>query len=344
MKVGFFTDTFDQFTSLDDKYGTVSWNTGNILFLEAIKKTIECDIIHSWDDWKMEDYDAFITTDLIWIQESTEPSGRLLNRIKVAKDRPIIPISVGLQAHEFDPNFTLHPQMLFTLKEIESNCTLAVRGEYTAETLRRHGVNNIEVIGCPSMYQIPFYSDSLDFLNKTPSVDFVTANYRSFYGELNPTDHQRLHYIATHCHGFSEQTLLALTPTLMPDEKVRQWFDRHTHLFFDLESWVRHDSRYDFSFGLRFHGNVAAILAGVQSLFLTIDSRTKEMTDYFALPSISAESFSIDEPLIEHAQRTDYAPFLNVYKERLNTYTNFLQKNNLRLTKDYSDRLSLFQC
>src|SRR5688572_414828 len=117
MKVGFFTDTFNQFTSLDHKYDSLSWNTGNILFLEAIKKTIECEIIHSWDDWKMEEYDAFITTDLIWIQESTEPSGRLLNRIKVAKDRPIIPLSVGLQAQEFDPNFTLHPKMLFALKE-----------------------------------------------------------------------------------------------------------------------------------------------------------------------------------------------------------------------------------
>ena len=146
------------------------------------------------------------------------------------------------------------------------------------------------------------------------------------------------------CHGFSEQTLLELTPTLMPDEKVRQWFERHTHLFFDLESWVRHDRRYDFSFGMRFHGNVAAILAGVQSLFLTFDSRTKEMTDYFSLPSISAESFSMDAPLIEHAQQTDYAPFRKVYKERLDTYVGFLQKNNLSITKNYSDHLSSFEC
>ncbi|MBB5536929.1 polysaccharide pyruvyl transferase family protein [Rhizobium giardinii] len=343
MKAGFFVDTYNHYTSLSEKYDSIGWNTGNILFFEAIKKTIDCDIIQSLEDWKMEDYDAFITTEFIWIQESTKPSDRLLNRIKIAKNRPIIPISVGLQSDGFNPDFTLQPEMLFALKELESRCTLAVRGEYTAETLRRHGVTNIEVIGCPSMYQIPLYADNLDFLAKEPSAEFTTANYRSFYGELKPADHQMLQYIATHCHGFSEQTLLPLTPASMPDSQVRQWFDRHTHLFFDLESWVRHNSRYDFSFGLRFHGNVAAILAGVRSLFITFDSRTREMTDYFSLPSIGAEEFSLESPLLEHAQRTDYSSFINVYKDRLNIFTGFLEKNSLGLTKEYGDRLSEFR-
>jgi len=86
LRVGFFADTFTQFTQLNDKYDSIAWNTGNILFLHAIKKTIECDIIPSWDDKKMEDYDAFVTSDLIWIQESTKPPQRLLDRIKVARD------------------------------------------------------------------------------------------------------------------------------------------------------------------------------------------------------------------------------------------------------------------
>ncbi|MBB3570171.1 polysaccharide pyruvyl transferase family protein [Rhizobium sp. BK491] len=342
MRVAFFTDTFTQFTPLNEKYDSIAWNTGNLLFLNAIKKTIECDIVSSWEDDKMEEYDAFITSDLIWVLENAKPSDRMLNRLKMAKDRPIIPLSVGLQSHTFKPDFNLHPEMLFALKEMESRCVIAVRGEYTADILNRHGVTNVEIVGCPSMYQLPLYLGNLNFLEKEPTASFATANYRSFDGAFTSADRDILRYIQTYSGGFAEQTLLPLTPKMMPDTRIRQWFTRYTYVYFDLDSWVLHNQRYDFSFGLRFHGNIAALLAKVPALFMKFDSRTQEMTDYFSLPTIRADQFSIDEPLFRHAERTDYSAFIRGYRSKLKNYTDFLMRNNLEMTLNFRKRLDNF--
>ncbi len=44
--------------------------------------------------------------------------------------------------------------------------------------------------------------------------------------------------------------------------------------FLDPKTWFEHLSHYDFSFGTRIHGNIAALLAGTPALLLAHDSRT----------------------------------------------------------------------
>lgn len=41
-----------------------------------------------------------------------------------------------------------------------------------------------------------------------------------------------------------------------------------------------------FAFGTRFHGNMVAMHNGIPALWVTHDSRTKELTDFLHLPSI----------------------------------------------------------
>ena len=50
--------------------------------------------------------------------------------------------------------------------------------------------------------------------------------------------------------------------------------------FLDPKTWFDHLAQYDFSFGTRIHGNIAALLAGTPALLLAHDSRTLELAEY----------------------------------------------------------------
>lgn len=53
---------------------------------------------------------------------------------------------------------------------------------------------------------------------------------------------------------------------------------------------------YDFSMGMRFHGNIIAMQNGLRALFVVSDSRTRELTEYFGLPVLEAKEFDEQKP------------------------------------------------
>ncbi|NDZ70642.1 polysaccharide pyruvyl transferase family protein, partial [Streptomyces sp. SID10362] len=55
-------------------------------------------------------------------------------------------------------------------------------------------------------------------------------------------------------------------------------------LYIDPATWISELRPFDFSFGSRIHGNIAALLAGVPSTVLCGDSRTLELCRYFGIP------------------------------------------------------------
>lgn len=344
MTVGIFLDVFNQFAELPEKYHKIGYNTGNILFMAGLRAMFDCEVVRDWEESRISEMDAFITTDLIWIQQSAVPPAALLKRLELTKGKPLVPLSIGLQADRFDLSFRLKPEMVDVLKELESRCTLPVRGSFTAEILEKHGIQDVKVIGCPSVYQLPLFQKSLDFLGSTQAPQRACANYRSFVGHMTDQDTALLKHIARRCDGFIEQTLHPLSATnLRENVALTTWFDHNSHLFFDLESWVRHNTRYDFSYGLRFHGNVAALLAGIRSLFIFIDSRTREMTEHFNFPAIRFDEFSPVMSLAELRELADYTKFRRTYPQLLVEFSEYAAGVGLTLSSKYRDSLAAFQ-
>lgn len=341
MRTAFFADTFNQFVSFDDKRKAVGWNTGNILFLNAIYSMLDCDLLPYGSIDGLDAYDSFVTAELIWLQENVEPWPELVRLVDAAKDRPVVPISVGLQAASYRPDFTLNPNMVWLLKDISSRCVIGVRGEYTAEVLHRHGIDNLEVVGCPSLYQIPLFRNDLKSLFSKPYHGRAVANYKTIESSPDEIDDRLLRYIAHNCRGFVEQ-FSTVYEDFISDEAICAWFTENSHMFFDLEAWVRHVQRYDFSFGLRFHGNVAAMLGGTRALFLTLDSRTTEMTRHFKLPSLEREAFDIAAPMDEQFARADFSAFARDYRSHFRNFDSFVRKNGLQFTRRFEDRVARF--
>ena len=100
-------------------------------------------------------------------------------------------------------------------------------------------------------------------------------------------------------------------------------------MFFDTQEWDNYLRDFEFSMGMRFHGNVIALQNNMRALTVTSDSRTKELTEFFSLPSISLEEFDENKPLSYYYHKADPTEFLKNYPSRKANFIEFSLKNNL---------------
>jgi polysaccharide pyruvyl transferase WcaK-like protein len=82
-----------------------------------------------------------------------------------------------------------------------------------------------------------------------------------------------------------------------PREQVSEFLHQHGKIFGNVKEWIEFlkESKC-FCLGTRFHGTIAARLAGIPATLITHDSRTLEMAQKMSIPSISGESVDTDSP------------------------------------------------
>ena len=313
MKVGIFSDAFNTAgKALDIKYEKVGRNSGNLVFLRSIAKLFDPIFInpahvYAKDEEKYSDIDAFISTDLIWIRPNTKAEN--VERIfKNIGNRPLIPISVGLQADSVSSGFVMHKDTAKLLQGISERCTVGVRGYYAASVLNKYGIKNIAVIGCPSV----FYKESYQFKEPSshPAVKAVSSFRTAFYPEFerwcSEKELEYLLYCQSYDMGLVEQTGFY---EISPESELEKWINERRKMFFDIKEWDNYLRGYDFHIGMRFHGGVISMQNGLRSLFLTLDSRTTELTDFFCLPKLPIGKFDSTKPLKYYYDLADYSEF-----------------------------------
>lgn len=321
-------------SSQETLFRGVGQNTGNQVFTSSIKKLFQPQVqgYHNFIKCTNIDTQTVITTDLIWINQNSN-FDYLHEQMETLKETKFVAMSVGLQAPEIGDSFSLNKSTLNVLKEMESRSVLGVRGEYTASVLEKHGIRNYRIIGCPSLY----YWNTPDFnLLKSPTVPSkLLSNFRTFYGELSVKEKHFLSFCADQKATFVEQTSHYLEPNHTKDMNyfnyVSKWLENNTLLKFTTEEWLEAIRGYDFSIGGRFHGNVIALWENIPSLFLTVDSRTKEMVDFFKLPSLPMNEFDRTKPLEYYYNLADYSEFNKIYKSRYLNFLDFCKINNLSI-------------
>lgn len=320
------------FSSVDSAFDSVGQNTGNLLFRDALIK--ELSLIQMTYEEYVSVSEAMkklpvIVTDLIWINENSN-FDYLYQRVIDNPEVKFIPISVGLQSKSRDSEFKLNDSVKKTLMAIQERAIIGVRGYYTAEILEKNGITNIEVIGCPSMYRMlnPKFR-----IEKKDKLEKVTSNFRTIYGSLTKDEKHFLSYCANNKFGFVEQTRHVLTLENVNDvdyfNYVEPWLNGNKKIFFNVSEWEKYVRQYDFSIGARFHGNVISVWNGVPALFVSIDSRTSEMIEYFKLPSISINDFDETKPVEYYYDLADYTEFNRNYAAIYDRFKQFLIKNGI---------------
>lgn len=308
-------------------------NTGNLIFSHALQKNMHVDVM-SFDNFIKNDLeksivDAVLLTDLIWITENTNFD--YLIRQMECIDKPFIPMSVGIQNSLSNINYNLNDSVKRALSMLQERAIIGVRGEISADILEKNGIRNIQIIGCPSMYY--WSHPNFKMIKKDIIPKKVLYNFRTFYGSLSKDEAHFLTYCVNRNYDFIEQTEFELTDNMCPS---KEYFDytatklkKKMNIFFSADDWKKFASQFEFSIGARFHGNVVSLWNGIPALFIVIDSRMKEMLEYFKLPHIKMADFDDTKDIRYYYELANYDNFNNNYKKLFENYINFLEKNNI---------------
>lgn len=260
---------------------------------------------------------------------------------------PLVFIGLGAQADNYDKDkFDFHPSVLRMIDLIRERSTMiSVRGEFTARVLEKYGIDQIQITGCPSNFinPSPKFADMISEKLDRPMHSFITHADEPWPKHKIKSDVERrlvewtrngrammvqqsvpemIKYLRQNnpfsVEEVSEKFEASLAKTLMPDSDI--WAFRHflfskMRTYYSVDQWLEDSSRFDFSIGLRLHGNMAAWQAGTPALWITHDSRTQELSETMGLPSIKIGDFLETCHTIEDAwNRIDYDP--NAYAAR----------------------------
>lgn len=335
-KVAMFWDKIvDDTIPVDEKFAKCAGNTSNLVQWDAIERILNPDIIPNWymtnpGGFSSEDYDAFVTTNLIYIRENADLS--YLNKVlEKIGDKVLLPVSVGLSCDNEKSDFYFNPDTLKVLQAIAERCkSIGVRGEYTADILAKNGIKNSRIIGCPSLYSDIKMMKGLT--KPVGSVDVVSGSFKPFYGEFTTKEKQLLCYMADNGFKLNETTSFILDDKNIKESELLEQVSRYKTnklVHFDVNTWKDSFSNVDFAMGMNFHDNVMALQSGVPALFIAYESSAREMCKYFCLPMIDISQFDDSKKLEEYYQMADYSDFLKSIDARYNVFREFLNENNL---------------
>ncbi|MFH8885430.1 polysaccharide pyruvyl transferase family protein [Streptomyces californicus] len=347
-------------------------NTGNLIFSDASHKiltTPRAEVVSngirtvaSEAERINEEYDVFVIPLANAFRPSFERSlARMTQLIKKLRI-PVVVLGVGAQA-DLKYNAARLKPMEQTVREfvtavLDRSASIGVRGEFTERYLVDMGFRDVEVIGCPSMFM---YGETFTVEKKAESL--TSESRVSVNGSHSAVRSQGLDRIIRQAHEryphlrFVGQNLLEAqllhwretshasgTQTSMPTHPSHPMYrEGKVRLYIDPATWISELRPFDFSFGSRIHGNIAALLAGVPSTVLCGDSRTLELCRYFGIPhrKISEVPKTVDPAELYEA--ADFGELVNGHKERFLRFTGFMERNGLENTFTHGDGGAAFE-
>lgn len=113
-----------------------------------------------------------------------------------------------------------------------------------------------------------------------------------------------------------------LLASLNPDDTLKNLasdIENRYRIWFDAEEWLDSSKQLSISIGMRLHGNMVAMQAGVPSLWIPHDPRTTELVTTMALPFLS-------EAQLEDLDNI-YSCAVETFKQMSNSY--FLRRREL---------------
>lgn len=320
-------------------------NCGNLVFQYAVcnllaesPRVIGTDLTWAPDHIRREAR-ALVVPSANFLREGVDFSG-FVNFLE-SVEMPLVFIGLGAQADDFNKKeFDFHPSIFRLLDLIkERSKSVSVRGDFTARVLERFGITNLEVTGCPSNFinPAPDFPQQIAAKLARPMRSFITHAEEPWPGKKIKSDVERrlvywtqsgrsimvqqsvpgmITYLRQN-NPFSteepgENFEASLARTLMPGSDIEDFRDFvavKLRTYVSVDQWIEDSAKFDFSVGMRLHGNMAAWQGGTPALWITHDSRTRELADTMALPAIDIGDFLENCQSIEDAwARIEFDP------------------------------------
>ncbi len=347
------------YESLQERFVATGFNTGNLLIGDGLTRLLDMDIVKAGGPDSLSRIDEvadhlvipaanFLSpkTDISWLLPAIERS-----------TIPITMIGVGAQFPTDSLSDAVLPEAtLQVMRRIaERSACIGVRGAFTADLLRKHGIHNVEVTGCPSMFRSGLASMRVRQFGRLDSS-------MVFNGSINVTGHASSKDAAVAVESailraamktdgaYVLQNEMAEMGLCSGDESqgvmdgCRQNYDgldrsftfveycaymaTHGKVFFDLPTWEAFIGSSHGVIGTRFHGNVMALSQGVPALFVVHDSRTRELCDALFVPYVTLADFR-SKPLEDLLARTSFSAFEQGYPLARDRLAGVLDRNGL---------------
>ena len=348
-------------------------NSGNLLFSDAVHKLlltehtevvsngIKTDCSARRAQQINDEYDVFAVplanAFRLDFRASLDRLSTLIEQLTI----PVVVVGVGAQVgDDYDTGMLRSMEASvrrFAAAVLDRSASIGVRGELTASYLEALGFTDTEIIGCPSMF---FYGDTLpaprhpvritdesriainlsrDAIGTGDIAGLARHACERFPGLMyyaqDLIDAEVLYWGDTSQESGDRSVFpLQLSHPLLHEGKVRVPVDPAT--------WISELRSYDFAYGTRIHGNIAALLAGTPSVVLVHDSRTLELSRYFGLPHRMLRDVPADIDPQELADTADYTSMVAGHRERFSRLTAFLDKNSLENSYSHGDRGAAF--
>jgi Polysaccharide pyruvyl transferase len=271
---------------------------------------------------------------------------KLLEKVTV----PVTILGVGAQRPiegEYGPAAELDPLVKrFVRAALDRGPSIGVRGARTKDYLRGLGFGDeVRVIGCPSMFS---YGPKLPPLRFTPAITAqspIALTVSPYVGEMGPISlacaerYPRLHYFGQ--NGATLELLVNGRYPLSAKDAVQLTtgvpigFDhplvasRRTLFCLDPATWFGELAAYDFSFGTRIHGSIAALLAGTPAVVLAHDQRTLELAEYHDIPHRKIPSTPDEADPARLYEESDWSQMRAGHPQRWATFAGYLDEHGL---------------
>lgn len=286
-------------------------------------------------------------------KESLPSLTRMSDLLRQVK-KPIVIFGLGAQSDSDVVGDQVVPQEAIDLLHVVADRTasIGVRGEFTEEVVRKKvGLTNVYVTGCPSLFSNPagvkairsgvdLSRGRMAFNGTKFHLDTEKALLHKAIGRdyflVEPVNKFLHEYYESVSGGQSEAEFpyfLRSYRSGQPEESRRgelvDFFRRNYRLFRGLADWFAfNQSMVSATFGSRFHVNMASILSGRPALWLTHDSRTRELVSYMNLPHRPLDSFSIED-IDQLDWETEYRRFIDGFESVRSRFERYLILNGL---------------
>lgn len=271
---------------------------------------------------------------------------RFIEKIK----KPIVVFGLGVQSSSDEIADATLPKEAIEFVQYLSTRTevIGVRGETTRLVLEKLcGVKNVFVTGCPSLFSRPeaLHRLSHNLLSRTGRIAYsgtryfeeregvmlykaikndlfivepVNKHHHAFYNAI-----QSNQYSPTIFPYFLKKFLKTSNEMLTEEEVIRQYSARY-RLFRNVNDWKAfNQDLVSFTYGTRFHVNMASLISGKPALWITHDARTRELTKFLHLPSLPLDEAYNMEPG-EIFSRLNYDDFFNNIVRLFNNFNHYL--------------------
>lgn len=339
-------------------------NSGNMIHANAPIKIYKNAIYHhhvninSYDCLNFSDFINKKCSHLIITMANTLKIGaireeKFANLLKFIKKIEVPIVIFGLGVQSIDDNLesaVLSNDAIEALKFLSKQSKLlGVRGEFTKKVIEKNcGIDNLYVTGCPSLFSmkkdnyhllkekinnysgVPAYSGT-NYQREIELNELCNAIKKNYY-LIEPAN--RFNY-SFYLKCINESAKFDDIPYFLKKkikdktfnfEILKSFYERRLKLFRNIDDWIDFNKNViSYTYGTRFHVNMASVLSGVPALWLTHDSRTRELANFMCLPNCSIENF--DSNKLEDYM--SYDKFIENLPRLFSNFNHYVVENGL---------------